>query len=231
MNDKNTENPNYFAIIPADVRYDKRLSPNTKLLYAEITALSSKDKRCFASNSYFAKLFDVSTRSISNWIAQLNELGYIKSEIRYKPKSKNIEVRYLTITGGGIEKNFHRGIEKNFQGGIEKNFQENNTSYEYTTTIISEAPKIDEMIKYFVLNGYHEEVAKKAYRHYETLNWCNAYGKPVKNWKNTVSNNWFKPENTIKAFEEKISKSPVPAKKTSNTEAHFQFAQPFIEID
>ena len=27
------ENPSYFAIIPADVRYDKRLKANEKLMY------------------------------------------------------------------------------------------------------------------------------------------------------------------------------------------------------
>lgn len=33
-----TEHRSYYAIIPANVRYDKRLKPNTKLLYGEITA-------------------------------------------------------------------------------------------------------------------------------------------------------------------------------------------------
>ena len=36
------EKPNYYAIIPANVRYDNELRANEKLLYGEITALSSK---------------------------------------------------------------------------------------------------------------------------------------------------------------------------------------------
>ena len=31
------EKPNYYAIIPADVRYCKRISANAKLLFAELT--------------------------------------------------------------------------------------------------------------------------------------------------------------------------------------------------
>ena len=51
-----TETPNYYAIIPSNVRYSD-LKPNAKLLYGEITALSNKHGFCFASNKYFANLY------------------------------------------------------------------------------------------------------------------------------------------------------------------------------
>lgn len=91
------EQPNYYSIIPADVRYDKRLTPNAKLLYAEITALTNMNGKCFATNDYFARLYGVSRTSISKWIRQLVEFGYIQSEIIYKDGSKEIDKRYLTI--------------------------------------------------------------------------------------------------------------------------------------
>ena len=37
----NAHKPNYYAIIPANVRYDEKLSPNEKLFYGEITALTT----------------------------------------------------------------------------------------------------------------------------------------------------------------------------------------------
>ena len=63
--------PSYYAIIPANVRYDKKLTPNAKLLYSEITALCNKKGYCWSTNKYFAELYDVSNTSISKWISSL----------------------------------------------------------------------------------------------------------------------------------------------------------------
>lgn len=75
------EKPGFYAILPAYVRYDKRLKAAEKILYAEITALSNVEGYCYASNSYFADLFEVSKSTVKGWIANLKELGYVDVEL------------------------------------------------------------------------------------------------------------------------------------------------------
>lgn len=91
------ENPNYFAILPANVRYDKDLKPNAKLLYSEITSLCNEKGICWARNEYFAGLYDVSKETVSRWISQLKNKDYIKVVMFYKKNSKEIDKRIITI--------------------------------------------------------------------------------------------------------------------------------------
>ena len=96
------EKPNYYAILSAEVRYDNRLRPNVKLLYAEITALCNMNMECFASNRYFSELYGKSKGSISGWISELVKYGYISAKYTYKEGTKEIEYRYIKILKGGI---------------------------------------------------------------------------------------------------------------------------------
>jgi DNA-binding MarR family transcriptional regulator len=73
--------PNFYAVIPATVRYCEDLIPTAKLLYGEITALSNERGYCWASNSYFAKLYNVSDFTVSRWISQLEKKGFIRTQI------------------------------------------------------------------------------------------------------------------------------------------------------
>lgn len=96
------EKPNYYAIIPALVRYDSDLKPNEKLLYGEITALTNKTGICFANNAYFAELYNVEKETISRWITHLKEKGYIRVIIKYKQGTKEILKRGILVNGTPI---------------------------------------------------------------------------------------------------------------------------------
>ena len=117
-----TEKPNYYAIIPANVRYSS-LKPNAKLLYGEITALSSKLGYCFASNNYFAELYGVSKNTVSRWLSDLKKLGFITIKIE-RNTNKEIVKRII-------------GIDKKVDNPIDKIVKENNTSNNTTSNNIS----------------------------------------------------------------------------------------------
>lgn len=131
------ENPNYYAIIPADVRYDDRLTPNAKLLYAEITALCNMNGKCFATNDYFAKLYNVSKVSISKWIKQLVDFGYISSEIIYKDGTKEILNRYITILKYPIKEKFNTPIKEKFKDNNNLTDSNNNITYSNKKELLS----------------------------------------------------------------------------------------------
>ena len=91
------DKPNYYAIIPAEVRYSKKLTPNAKLLYAEITALCNMNGKCTASTDYFCKLYEVSRVSIQKWLKILESNNHIKRVNIYKQGSKEILTRVITL--------------------------------------------------------------------------------------------------------------------------------------
>lgn len=90
----------YYAIIPANVRYDKDLAPNAKLLYGEITALCNEKGYCWASNQYFADLYHSSISAVQKWVSALVKKGYINLELVYKEGTKQVLHRKLYITPG-----------------------------------------------------------------------------------------------------------------------------------
>lgn len=76
MNDK----PNYYAVIPAFIRYHKWLTDFQKLLYWELVALSNKEWYCRATNQYLGELFGKSETRISKSIAVLESIKVIEIE-------------------------------------------------------------------------------------------------------------------------------------------------------
>lgn len=112
------ENPNYYAILTAEIRYDKTLNPIEKLLFAELTALTNKYWFCFATNDYLANIFDRNKLTISRIIARLWEKWYIKIDIEDKTKRK---ISILST----IDENVKGGLTKTSRG-IDENVNHNN---------------------------------------------------------------------------------------------------------
>lgn len=97
MSDEQKIQRNYYAIIPANVRYDRDLIPSAKLLYGEITALCNEKGFCWAKTQYFQDLYGVSRISIQKWLKSLEVNGYISREVIYKENSKEVDKRVIRI--------------------------------------------------------------------------------------------------------------------------------------
>lgn len=124
------QQPGYYSILTASVRYDKDLNANEKILFSEITALSNKYGYCAASNKYFSNLFQADERSIRRWVSNLKQHGYIK--INLITKDKEIIARRIYPMSGGGDRNV-RGYGQKCPEGGDRNVLYNNTSNNNTS--------------------------------------------------------------------------------------------------
>lgn len=140
------DKPNYYSITPANVRYDKSLPMGARFMYGEITALTKKDGYCWAGDSYFAELYEVTNTTIQNWLRALERKGYISRKRIYKDGTKQIKNRYIRLFDtptqnnlGTYVKNINDPTQNNL-GTYPKNIKnptQNNLRDSITSTITS----------------------------------------------------------------------------------------------
>lgn len=144
--------PSYYSILPAEIRYDNRLSSSEKLFYAEVTALTNKTGECWASRKYFAELYDVAESTVTSWTNSLCKHGYIDVDYEYDGKQiKKRSIKILNTCGlhvfeGGqnIDQGGQKtelGVVRKPEGGWSENRTDNTTSIN-TTSNNKEAEEI-----------------------------------------------------------------------------------------
>jgi len=168
--------PNYYAILTSEVRYNQNLTPNAKLLYAEITALINMNGVCFASNSYFANLYGKSKTTVSKWVSELVKEGFVEVKLTYKEGSKEIDNRYITITKGGDRK---KSVNP-----LVKKLKDNTTIVNTNITYSNKKPSIEE-IKDYCLERNNGIDAEQFYHFYESKDWKIGKEK-MKSWKSCI---------------------------------------------
>ena len=186
--------PNYYSYIPAHVRYAD-ITPNAKLLYAEITALLQMNGVCFASNSYFSKLYNKNKVTISRWISELKRNGFIKISFTYKEGSKEIANRYIQICYEGISKNDKEVLTKM----LKNNNTINNTNTTYSNKVRFKKPTLDQVNDYCIERKNNVD-AEAFLDFYESKDW--------KIGKNKM-NDW---KAAIRTWERRETKKPTMSK-------------------
>ena len=155
------DKPSYYAIIPATVRYDKRLTANAKLLYGEITALCYQEGYAWAGNQYFADIYEVHKNSISAWIGNLKEAGHITVQMNYREGSKHILSRHIRLFGEGIQDNLHTPTRK-LDDPIQENCGDNSTINTTINTTVNSIGDFDAFWKFYPRKA-SKDAARKAW--------------------------------------------------------------------
>ena len=169
------EKPNYYAIIPAEVRYCKALIPNAKLLYAEITALCNMNGKCTASTEYFCRLYEVSKVSVQKWLKNLEDNNHIRRVNKYKPHSKQIECRVITLVNVPSKEKLSDNTNINITN---TNLTDSNKK------ALFKKPTLDEVKNYCILRKNNID-AESFIDFYESKGW--QIGKEtMKSWKACV---------------------------------------------
>ena len=169
------EKPNYYAIIPAEVRYSKALIPNAKLLYAEITALCNMNGKCTASTEYFCRLYEVSRVSIQKWLKNLEDNNHIRRVNIYKQGSKQIDTRVITLVNTPSKEKLTDNTNINITN---TNLTDSNKK------ALFKKPTLDEVKNYCILRKNNIE-AESFIDFYESKDWLIGKNK-MKNWKACV---------------------------------------------
>lgn len=150
-----SDDAGYFGILPAEVRYDKSLIPNAKLLFVEITALCRKQGFCWATNSYFAELLGASERTVTRWIKTLCDKKYcytLTKTFRWNDGTIK-KVRYICLTEKSTEelKNMSQEdifgshhIDISVQNHIDTNVRYNKINNELDNTLMDTNVSIGE---------------------------------------------------------------------------------------
>lgn len=64
--------------IPGYIKIDSTISPMARIIYGDIAADTKRYGQCETSNAEFCRIYHIAKRSMSKWIKQLIEKGYIK---------------------------------------------------------------------------------------------------------------------------------------------------------
>ena len=129
--------PGYTAVLPPQVRYDRKLSQTAKLLFCEIMAMTDVKGYCWATNRYLAGLMGITKDRAGRLVSELAEHGYVTVEV-IRSEAGAVTERHLTVTALAmaalppIGKNTDTPHGKNADTPIGKNTEENNNNLELT---------------------------------------------------------------------------------------------------
>ena len=182
------DKPNYYAVIPAEILFNKDISNNAKVLFGVISSLTNMNNKCFPSDNYFAEILNTSKPSIQRWLKELEINKIITRTLIYKKGTKSIEKRYIHIQIH-LQSNTDNPLIKNDRDNINLTDNSINTTYsnkpkkktnKRKTKFVP--PSLEEVIEYATQED-RLDLAEKFYKFFNAGNWVDSKGNAVKSWK------------------------------------------------
>ena len=188
-----------FVLIPAAVLDDRRIKAAEKIFFAEIMALSNNTGYCYATNTYFRALYDVSVTTLQGWLANLKKCGYVKIDI-IRNDDNSVKERRITpysLDFAPYTENLGESPEilgepspENLLNPPPKNRQENNTILNNTSKNKREStrearPKSIEDVRAYCRERNNRVNVDRWYAHYESNGW-KVGRNPMKDWKAAI---------------------------------------------
>lgn len=191
MNDEKREFRGVW--FPSQIWFDERLTALEKIILIEIDSLDG-DEGCYASNEYLANFCQCSQTKVSNAIAKLKSLGYVK--VTSFDGRKRVIHSCITVVCGEPYKN----CEAPSQNSVSlpyKNCKSPSQNLEQRILIETTSettnkggrkrkpfvpPTIDEVRAYVKEKGYHFK-AEQFFDYYDASGWRFKDGRQVKSWK------------------------------------------------
>ena len=150
-----------------------------------ISSLTAEKGYCFASNKYFAEIFNTTEETISRKIKKLEKKEYIT--IEYEKHGSQIISRKIRLTKISMVD------YQKYQWSIDENVKDNNTSINNTSINKKEIykerfkkPSLEEIEQYINENKMNVN-PQTFYNYFTESNWVDSNGKKVKNWKQKTS--------------------------------------------
>lgn len=128
------------VILPTSILGDNNITPLERLLLISILSLCKQKGYCWATNEYFAELFNVRKQTISKSISSLSKNNYI--ELKFDNSEKNNSKRIIKISEALTK--IISGIKENMNTSVNKNLNQYNKYNNKKKNIINEIYTRDE---------------------------------------------------------------------------------------
>ena len=167
---------------------------STPKMIMKITGCSEDDLKILSAKKYIIP-FESGVIVIRHW----NENNYIqndrKHDTRYIAEKNN-----LIIDGNGCYELDTKCIQNVSKMDTEVRLGKDSIGkvrLDNKSKHVFIKPTIEEVINYFLDNGYRKDIAEKAFNYYDIADWHDSQGTKIKNWKQKMMMIWFKEENKI----------------------------------